>query len=497
MQRATRALTWSALIVGCALRLFGLDVHSLWFDEGATWFVMHQGDIVEALKTDRHPPLSFYAFRAWADYVGDSASTLRLLPALCSCAALLFARRAYERLLTPRAALIAITLHALSSFAIWHAQEIRMYAMLELSAALLLFGYAAMRCGRLVSAIIAIIVGGIVGCGSHYFGYLGVGALLATLWLEMFLHGRSTSTSRAATDSDAKAARRKRSLVWLTAAVVVSGAAWLPLLLSMLPAQRGTSWGWTAQMSLVDLGLLPTRFLIRDGEALSGWLYWSNHICAGIASLGLVALALSIIRERELRASILGVLSLAILPVLGAFAVAILVAPSFMPRYLIASLPATLALIAAGLERLSFGSRGIHALLSTATLAPLVAIAVVHKTENRREDYRTAVNEALAASSLEGRDRPWIVVATGTSAGFSAGAAKFYARERARVLDAKDFNAGIDAGRASPPDEVFVIHRAAIYARGDLMRVTSRYDKVDAGPTRFRIKLLRCTKPKR
>ena len=468
-------------MVGCALRLIGLDVHSLWFDEGATWFVMRQADIVAALETDRHPPLSFYAFRVWAELVGDSASALRLLPALCSCAALVVARVAYERLLTPRAALVATVLHALSSFAIWHAQEMRMYAMLELSAGLLLFGYAAMRRRHVVSACATIAVGSFVGCGSHYFGYLGVAALFATLWLESLLCGQS-----------------RKVLLWLTVALVVSSAAWLPLLLSMLPAQRGTTWGWTAQMNPLDIALLPTRFLIRDGEALGGLLYWTSHACAGVVSLALIAIAASIVRKRDLRASLGGVLALAVLPVLGAFVVAVLIAPSFMPRYLIAALPATIALIAAGLEFVSLGSRALHTALVAVVVVPLVAIGVVHKTENRREDYRGAVTEALAAAAASTQAKPTLlVVITGTAPGFSTGPVEFYARQRARVLDAKDFVAELEQRNAPPPHELFVIHRTATYSDIDYKAVTSLYDQVDIGPTRHRLRVLRCSKPKR
>ena len=63
----SRSLLWVAgalLSLGILLRLTGLEVHSMWYDEGITLHVATSEDPVETLKTDRHPPVSFLAFRA-------------------------------------------------------------------------------------------------------------------------------------------------------------------------------------------------------------------------------------------------------------------------------------------------------------------------------------------------------------------------------------------------------------------------------------------------
>jgi hypothetical protein len=92
--RPRRQWGWiAALALGFVLRLTALDVQSFWYDEGGTLFVARSADMLRELAHDRHPPLSFLAFRYWIELFGESDVALRLLPALISCASLaLFAR---------------------------------------------------------------------------------------------------------------------------------------------------------------------------------------------------------------------------------------------------------------------------------------------------------------------------------------------------------------------------------------------------------------------
>ncbi len=75
-----------ALLAGFWLRLTARDVHSLWFDECGTLAVALADDPLATLRADRHPPLSFFAFRAWVALFGESDAAVRALPALVSCA---------------------------------------------------------------------------------------------------------------------------------------------------------------------------------------------------------------------------------------------------------------------------------------------------------------------------------------------------------------------------------------------------------------------------
>ena len=75
------------------VRLTGLGVHSLWYDEDCSLGVGLADDPIAVLRRDHHPPLFYYLVRGWAALGGEADAWLRLLPALLSCATvLLFAR---------------------------------------------------------------------------------------------------------------------------------------------------------------------------------------------------------------------------------------------------------------------------------------------------------------------------------------------------------------------------------------------------------------------
>ena len=170
------------LLVGAGVlwRLTGLGHQSLWYDEAATVHVATATDWLGALRGDRHPPVSFLAFRAWAAAFGHGDATLRLLPALCSCAALaLFAGTARRLVASENAARLAIALYAFSPFLIWHAQEVRMYPFVELGSVLALRGATALLDGVAHSraAALATLCGTAIASGSHYLGALSAGVV--------------------------------------------------------------------------------------------------------------------------------------------------------------------------------------------------------------------------------------------------------------------------------------------------------------------------------
>lgn len=130
--RARFALS-AVVLLGWALRLTGLDVHSLWFDEGATLLVAQSDAPFDVLRRDFHMPLSFMAFRVWLGWFGESDVALRTLPALVSCGALVLFAWLAARWLDTHERLVAVALWAVSPFHVWHGQEVRMYPFLEVA----------------------------------------------------------------------------------------------------------------------------------------------------------------------------------------------------------------------------------------------------------------------------------------------------------------------------------------------------------------------------
>lgn len=143
------ALVLCVLGLALCLRLYGLTIHSLWFDEGYSVDLAGQATLAGFFQTlveggpgQLTQPLYFFVLYFWEKAAGDSDLSLRLLSALIgfgATVALFFtARRAFD----DRHALWAALFAGTSSFAVYYSQEVRPYALMILLTTLLLWAYA-------------------------------------------------------------------------------------------------------------------------------------------------------------------------------------------------------------------------------------------------------------------------------------------------------------------------------------------------------------------
>lgn len=194
---AAAALVAACVAIGAALRLYGLEVQSLWNDELSSWvkatrYASWVQLVRHGLPID-HPPGYFTLLYAWVRVAGDSAAAMRLPSALAGIALIpamyALGRRCYGR----REGVIAAALVAVAWAPVYFSQEARAYALLLLAvvgaALCLLEVVRALRAGRRPRLAAAI---GYVGCAAaamylHYFGLLfvalqAVGGALAVPW---------------------------------------------------------------------------------------------------------------------------------------------------------------------------------------------------------------------------------------------------------------------------------------------------------------------------
>lgn len=121
------------LVLGAwLLRLYHLGEQSLWFDEGWSWHLgrMSLGEMALTTAGDRSPPLYYALLHAWLALAGQSEFAMRAISAMAdtSTAALVMAlARALSHRRGP--AFIAGLIYACAPFAVWYAQETRMYAL--------------------------------------------------------------------------------------------------------------------------------------------------------------------------------------------------------------------------------------------------------------------------------------------------------------------------------------------------------------------------------
>ena len=158
------------LALAAFLRFYVLDASSLWSDEGNTWALIQRSfaQIARDAAADIHPPGYYWLLKLWSMPFGTSAFAMRSFSALCgillvwvvyqiglqlanSPSALrpphpFVSLRTSSAFRLPHSALLAALLAAINPFAIYYSQEARMYMLLALESAGLV--WAVLEMGR-------------------------------------------------------------------------------------------------------------------------------------------------------------------------------------------------------------------------------------------------------------------------------------------------------------------------------------------------------------
>ena len=455
------------VLLGIVLRLTGLTIHSLWYDEAAMVFMATAADPVEALQGSRHPPIAVLLLRSWIALFGEGDAMMRALPALLACGSLLLFTRLAARWCSPLGRALAVTWFALSPFQIWYGQEVTPYAFLEFGAVLAYVGYSnALAAGAATArTLLLVALGTTFAFGAHYLGALaGIGvAAMALLAVTTGQLGRRDGSK-------------------LVAATAIAGLAWVPWLATVYwQHQRHTVWGDEARTSLRELAELPVRLLMAEASALPANLQWTGIGLGGLAWVGLLFGAYRTLREPRRS-------NPAVAALVGAVAVALLlalVAKNFLPRYMTAVAPLVVLVAAEGLAALPLRGSGLTA--GTFVALVMALLTGMHRTGNRREDYRAA------CALVEQRWRPGdaVVAVSGTPERFSQAPLRHYLRARPDILatlrEPASWPAAASAKPTGPAHAVHVVYRANSYAEADLRRVTTGRKETFATPVQFKV----------
>jgi 4-amino-4-deoxy-L-arabinose transferase-like glycosyltransferase len=345
------------LLVSFGLRVYRLGDKSVWWDEGLAAWAARQSlaEIARWTAADVHPPLYFWMLHFWRLGSGDSEFGLRLLSAVVGVLTVAATYRLGRAVGGARAGLLAALLVAVSRFDVWWSQEMRMYALAALLAALSL--WAAVRfwerdrlagLGRYV----------LFTAAGLYTLYLSVSVMVVAnlAWPWVFW----------------RAERRGRALLrWgaAQAAVLALFAPWLLYALGHIP-----TWSSASPVAF-DVFLRIYWTVLTTGVPVSVERYlWLTLPILAIFLAGLAALLWTGRRDwrvgRNAALLLLGVL----LPAAVVYLVSLpretfFYSPQLAPRYLLIFAPAFYVLLAWGLSRLGerFGP-SISALLSVVVL---------------------------------------------------------------------------------------------------------------------------------
>ena len=325
MARAqTLALLVVLLLAGFALRLFQLDSFSFRGDEALTVLTWVSRPLAETLQSeipvrDPQPPLAFALFRGWATLFGTSELLMRLLPVLSSLAGIAGLYALGRRIGGRRTGLLAAALLAIHPFLIWHAQDARPYAIWVTASTISAWlALCALQRDRRRDWLLYVVAAAVAA----YLYYLELFFLLAlNLYALVNLRDRGRLLRR-----------------WLTAQLLLAAilAPWYLQERLLLGSGYGGTAGATESLQLVTW-LLPAlqfgRNLPPDITARSALLV----ICALVAGLWFML-------RRNNRYTLWVGLSAFLPPLLlGLVATRLNV---FAPRYVLASAPACLLLLA-------------------------------------------------------------------------------------------------------------------------------------------------------
>ena len=131
-------LVAALLLVAAALRLHGLTRQEVWLDEANTIRIARLGpaDMISALAVDTGAPLYYVSLKAGMTLCGDSEVAVRSLSVLFGTLMVPATGLLARRLASERAGWAAALLMASTPIAVQFSQEVRMYTLLPLLAAL-------------------------------------------------------------------------------------------------------------------------------------------------------------------------------------------------------------------------------------------------------------------------------------------------------------------------------------------------------------------------
>jgi 4-amino-4-deoxy-L-arabinose transferase-like glycosyltransferase len=121
------------LLVALVVRLFHIEMQSIWFDEGWSAYAAAQPTLLQAAAADlTNPPLYYMLLHIHARFLGDSEFSLRLFSTFAGLVGIALAYRFGARFFKCSAAFYGAALLSVSPLLWWAAQEARMYTLLAL-----------------------------------------------------------------------------------------------------------------------------------------------------------------------------------------------------------------------------------------------------------------------------------------------------------------------------------------------------------------------------
>jgi mannosyltransferase len=316
-QPSWRTLVFLVLPLSLILRVPKLQSRPIWYDEAFSIFLSRQSlrEIVAGTAADTMPPLYYFLLKGWM-FLCNQVWFLRTLSVIFSLGIIVLVYMVTSRWFNQRAGLWAALFTAVSPLQIYHAQEIRMYALLTLA----LFAYIIffMRlwdergAGRASWInIIGLVLSGTAAMYSHN---LAIFSIVVPNFLLVFR-------------------REWRFLSRLVVAQMGIGLLWLPWLV-FVPTQitKIQTAFWTPQPGLREI--LQTIITFHTNLPLPEWFL---PIAVFTSLLTMTLVVYEIVKVTKGNQVIHSLLLFTFLPALLLFIASYLMRPIFVPRAIMLS----------------------------------------------------------------------------------------------------------------------------------------------------------------
>jgi 4-amino-4-deoxy-L-arabinose transferase-like glycosyltransferase len=377
--RVSRGLFFLVLLLAFVLRFYKIDAQSLWYDEGNSARIAERSIqlIIEGSAGDIHPPLYYVLLKFWRAIFGDGETALRAFSTLCGVLTVLFAYLIGRDLFNTQVGLLASFFVAVSPFAVYYSQEVRMYALLALCAsvstwALIRFSLFDIRNSNrslhvvLVSLFVVATAAGLWTQYAYPFVMLAQGVYVLG-WL--------------AYQKEARA----RLLITYTIANVVAIALFLPWL--QIAIRQISGWGIESQKYDLGAAMLDSfRWLVvgRTATLANSWI--------ALVSTGLILVSAIFARHDRLKYVLLALLAFLPLGLVFAFG---LYREAYLKILLVCVSPMWI-FFAARIGEMFFYSespplkKAFGALILVATCVPVFFSLnnLYHNVAYARDDYR-------------------------------------------------------------------------------------------------------------
>jgi mannosyltransferase len=364
-------LFYGALVVvvavALAMRLWGLDRRSIWFDEGmSVWISTGSiGDVLAASRGDVHPPLYYLLLNVWLNF-GQSDRWVRLLSVLFGTITVALTGIVGRSLFAPSTGLIAAALVAISPFMIDMSQEARDYALFGLLATVSVgvLRLAELRgrwwwLGYMVTASLCLY--------THNYAWLLLAGQGLYILYSMLIHRRWDLLGPAS-----------------VCGAVLLYLPWIPALL----AQYGTVSSREYWIQQPPRTVWTDTFFALAYYTQPGWDQSGFRILGIGTALILLALAVALTTVRRTPQVLLPAITTAV-PILLSIGISFFLTPILASRYLSFVVPSLWLIVAHGIHRMHPWARPPITLVVAAAVAFNLSLLYIGDMDNR-SDIRTA-----------------------------------------------------------------------------------------------------------